>query len=47
MRDLNNGQVCSVKTLSGGAAFQAAFSRLALADEVQQRVKAKQNFFLP
>ncbi|MCB0835462.1 MAG: SMC family ATPase, partial [Bacteroidetes bacterium] len=43
---LNNGQVRSVKTLSGGQTFQAALSlALALADEVQQQVKAKQNFF--
>ncbi|MDX2248866.1 MAG: AAA family ATPase [Bacteroidia bacterium] len=43
---LNNGQVRSVKTLSGGQTFQAALSlALSLADHVQQQAKSKQNFF--
>jgi exonuclease SbcC len=43
---LNDGQLRSIKTLSGGQTFQAALSlALALAEQVQQQVKAKQNFF--
>ena len=43
---LNNGQIRSVKTLSGGQTFQAALSlALALADQVQQQAKSRQNFF--
>ncbi|MDX1906829.1 MAG: SMC family ATPase [Bacteroidia bacterium] len=43
---LNNGQVRSVKTLSGGQTFQAALSlALALADQVQQQASNAQNFF--
>ncbi|MEZ4829136.1 MAG: AAA family ATPase [Bacteroidia bacterium] len=43
---LNNGQVRSVKTLSGGQTFQAALSlALSLADHVQQQARSRQNFF--
>lgn len=43
---LYEGKVRSIKTLSGGQTFQAAFSlALALADQVNQLVGAKQNFF--
>ncbi|HYG40525.1 MAG TPA: AAA family ATPase [Cytophagales bacterium] len=43
---LNNGQVRSVKTLSGGQTFQASLSlALALAESVQQQNKSHQNFF--
>ncbi len=43
---LNEGQVRSVKTLSGGQAFQAGLSlALALADHIQQQHQARQNFF--
>ena len=43
---LNDGQLRSIKTLSGGQTFQAALSlALALAEQVQQQVKAEQNFF--
>lgn len=43
---LNNGQLRSVKTLSGGQTFQAALSlALALADNIQKLTKSKQNFF--
>lgn len=43
---LHNGQTRSVKTLSGGQTFQAALSlALALADQVQQQARSKQNFF--
>jgi exonuclease SbcC len=43
---LNDGQARSVKTLSGGQTFQASLSlALALADQVQQQVQARQNFF--
>jgi len=43
---LNNGRVRSVKTLSGGQLFQASLClALALAENVQQQNKAKQNFF--
>ena len=45
-RLLNDGQLRSVKTLSGGQTFQAALSlAIALADQVQQQAKTKQNFF--
>ncbi|MNT38090.1 Nuclease SbcCD subunit C [compost metagenome] len=44
--NLNNGQVRSVKTLSGGQTFQAALSlALALADNIQQFNQGNQNFF--
>ncbi len=43
---LNNGEVRSVKTLSGGQSFQASLSlALALADSVQKLSKSKQSFF--
>ncbi|MEM7657979.1 MAG: SMC family ATPase, partial [Bacteroidota bacterium] len=43
---LNDGQLRSVKTLSGGQTFQASLSlALALADQVQQQAKNPQNFF--
>ena len=43
---LNNGQVRSAKTLSGGQTFQASLSlALALSDNVQRLAGAKQNFF--
>lgn len=43
---LNDGQVRSVKTLSGGQTFQAALClALALADQVQKLSSAEQNFF--
>ncbi|MDQ6813395.1 MAG: AAA family ATPase [Bacteroidota bacterium] len=43
---LNNGEVRSVKTLSGGQTFQAALAlALALADNIQHLTKSKQNFF--
>lgn len=43
---LNDGQLRSVKTLSGGQTFQAALSlAIALADQVQQQAMTKQNFF--
>ena len=43
---MNDGQVRSVKTLSGGQTFQAALSMaLALADNIQHLTKSKQNFF--
>ncbi len=43
---LNDGQVRSAKTLSGGQTFQASLSlALALSDNVQRLAGAKQNFF--
>ncbi|RMG57794.1 MAG: SMC family ATPase [Bacteroidetes bacterium] len=47
VRDLlNGGKRRSIKTLSGGQTFQAALClALALSDQVQQQVQAKQNFF--
>lgn len=47
VRDLlNEGRRRSIKTLSGGQTFQAALClALALSDQVQKQVKAKQNFF--
>jgi len=43
---MNDGQIRSVKTLSGGQTFQASLSlALALADSIQQLTKSKQNFF--
>jgi DNA repair protein SbcC/Rad50 len=43
---LNDGQVRSVRTLSGGQVFQAALSlAIALADSIQPLMKSKQNFF--
>jgi DNA repair protein SbcC/Rad50 len=43
---LNDGQVRSVRTLSGGQIFQAALSlAIALADSIQPLMKSKQNFF--
>ena len=43
---LNEGRTRSVKTLSGGQAFQVSLSlALALAESVQTNVKAEKNFF--
>jgi exonuclease SbcC len=43
---LNNGQVRSVKTLSGGQTFQASLSlALALAESIQKQNQTKENFF--
>ncbi|WP_395091422.1 SbcC/MukB-like Walker B domain-containing protein [Vaginella massiliensis] len=43
---LNEGRARSVKTLSGGQAFQASLSlALALAESVQSQVKSSKNFF--
>ncbi|MEL6821844.1 MAG: SbcC/MukB-like Walker B domain-containing protein, partial [Calditrichota bacterium] len=43
---LNDGQVRSVKTLSGGQTFQASLClALALADNIQHLSEASQNFF--
>jgi len=43
---MNNGKVRSIKTLSGGQSFQVSLSlALALADKVQQQLKAEKNFF--
>lgn len=43
---LNDGRTRSVKTLSGGQTFQAAFSlALALADNIHDRTRSQHNFF--
>ncbi|MEL6846870.1 MAG: SMC family ATPase [Bacteroidota bacterium] len=43
---LHEGQLRSVKTLSGGQTFQAALSlALSLAEQVQQQARSEQNFF--
>ena len=43
---MNNGEVRSIKTLSGGQTFQAALSlALALADNIQHLTKSSENFF--
>ena len=43
---LNDGQIRSVKTLSGGQIFQASLClALALTDNIQATTKSKQNFF--
>ncbi len=43
---LNEGKIRSVKTLSGGQIFQVSLSlALALADSVQNQIKANNNFF--
>ncbi len=43
---LNNGEVRSIKTLSGGQMFQAALSlALALADNIQHLTSSNENFF--
>jgi DNA repair protein SbcC/Rad50 len=43
---LNEGKIRSIKTLSGGQMFQASLSlALALADSVQNQIKADQKFF--
>jgi exonuclease SbcC len=43
---LNEGKVRNIKTLSGGQMFQASLSlALALADSVQNQIKANNNFF--
>ena len=42
----NNGEVRSIKTLSGGQMFQAALSlALALADNIQHLTSSNENFF--
>ncbi|MEM7036149.1 MAG: SbcC/MukB-like Walker B domain-containing protein, partial [Bacteroidota bacterium] len=47
IRDMvNDGQLRSIKTLSGGQTFQAALSlALALADNIQERQQSRHNFF--
>ncbi len=43
---LNDGKIRNIKTLSGGQTFQAALSlALALADNIHELTKSKQNFF--
>ena len=42
---LNEGKSRSVKTLSGGQAFQVSLSLLALAESVQSEASADKNFF--
>ena len=43
---INDGQIRSIKTLSGGQIFQASLClALALTDNIQATTKSKQNFF--